>query len=417
MKKTLIIVGIALLFSLIAWFFLRDTSTTTPVATIPTGGSPFGTAGGDINIPALGTETVGETTAFDDQNISSEETLFRISNTPSAGFVVFARGGDTIVRYVDRGTGHISEVTLPKTGATTLAKKKITNNTLPKIYEAHFRSDGSSVLLRFLEGDTDVVKNTSLTLTAPKSTLASTSSPQATDALYTVAAANLRGGLSSILVGTGNSLYYVLKDNSSIGSSDFIGGSQRTLFSSAFNNWRLGKFGNNLLVYTKASATAAGYAYSLPSGGGSLTKLLGPLPGLTVVANNSGTRLLYSYNEGGIPKLFVKNLENNAVSEILPASLAEKCVWSTKNINVFFCGTPLGGLTSSEPDNWYLGITHFTDYLWRFDTVSESAQLVSEPKTEFDMDIDVSDLRVTTQEDFLVFINKRDQTLWAVRLQ
>lgn len=417
MKKILTIVAIASLLLLVVWFFLRDASA--PTATLPSGEAPFGTGGEDINIPALGTGTVGQSTSFDDQNISSEDTLFRISNTPTAGYAVFERGVDTVVRYVDRGTGHISEVTLPKAGATTLERRKITNNTLPKIYEAHFRSDGSSVLLRFLEGDTDVVKNTSLTLTAPRSP--STSSGQATstqaDALYTVAAANLRGGLSSVLVGSGNNLYYVLKDNSSIGSSDFLGSNQRTLFSSAFNNWRLGKFGSNLLVYTKASANADGYAYSLPIGGGSLNKLLGPHKGLTVVANANGTRVLYSFNEGGVPRLYVKNLVSNAVSEILPASLAEKCVWSTSNVNVFFCGTPLNGLTTREPDNWYLGITHFTDYIWRFDTTSESAQLVSEPKTKYDVDIDVSDLRVTEQEDFLVFINKRDQTLWAVKLQ
>jgi len=407
MKKILTIIAIASLLSLLVWFFLRDTST--PTATLPSGEAPFGTGGEDINIPALGTGTVGQPTSFDDQNISSEDTLFRISNTPTAGYAVFERGEDSIVRYVDRGTGHVSEVTLPKAGATTLERRKITNNTLPKIYEAHFRSDGSSVLLRFLEGDTDVVKNTSLTLTPPRAT--------STDALYTVAAANLRGGLDSVLVGTGNNLYYVLKDNSSIGSSDFNGSNQRTLFSSAFNNWRLGRFGSNLLVYTKASANADGYAYSLPASGGSLTKLLGPHKGLTVVANANGTRLLYSFNEGGAPRLYVKNLVSNAVSEILPASLAEKCTWSTENVNVFFCGTPLSGLTTREPDSWYLGVTHFTDYIWRFDTTSESAQLVSEPKTKYDVDLDVSDLRVSEQEDFLVFINKRDQTLWAVRLQ
>ncbi len=407
MKKSLIIVGIVLLLSFVTWFLLQESETPIPIS--PSGDSPFGSSE-DINIPAFTTETVGNTTLFDDQNVSGESDLFRIANSLVAGYAVFTRDGETIVRYADRGTGHIMEVSLPKTGSTTgLIRKKVSNNTLPKIYEAHFKTDGSSVLLRSLNDNSDLVKNISLTLTAPKSI--------STDALYTVTVTNLRGDVNSVSTGANNIFYYVDRNNSSIASTNFIGGDQRTLFTSAFNNWRLGRFGNNLLVYTKGSAEASGYAYSLPIGGGNLSKLLGPLPGLTLIANYSATKLLYSYTDNGLTKLFVKNLQNNSTFEILPASLAEKCVWSSKASNIFYCGTPLNGLTGSEPDNWYLGITHFTDYIWRFDTTSESAQVVSEPKTKFNVDLDVSELKISPQEDFLIFINKRDQTLWATRLK
>ncbi|MBI2086780.1 MAG: hypothetical protein HYT69_01250 [Candidatus Zambryskibacteria bacterium] len=404
MKKILIILSVLVIAAFGAWLILRDSEI--PIVETIVDGLPFG-SGEDINIPALSTseDTVGETTSFDD-NITAEDKLFRISNTPVAGFTTFGN----LVRYVDRATGHIYEVNLETNG-----KIKITNQTLPKIYEAYFRPDGNAVLFRSLENDSSgVVENLSLALTPPQST--------STDALYTVSSTLLRGDINSVAVGSGlpaqagNTLFYVLRDTNAIVSSTFTGTSLRTLFQSAFDNWRLERAGNNLLVYTEASANAPGFAYFLNSAGGSLSKILGPLQGLTAIANSNGSRILYSYFENNGTKLFVKNSQTGASSEILPSTLAEKCIWSSKEVNTFFCGTPLIGLSGQEPDNWYLGKTHFSDYIWRFDTNSETAQLVSNPKTDFDIDLDVLKPKLSSNEDYLVFINKTDQTLWAIRL-
>lgn len=405
MKKLLFIVLPILTIALLA-FFLIGRQINPPEQGNNLDGSPFGSAEG-INIPALGSETVGETTPLDE--IAAESQLFRISNTPTAGFVLIPRGAGTAVRYVDRGTGHISEVLLPRAGeGGVLEKVKITNNTLPKIYEAHFRSDGSMVVLRSLEGDSDVVKNITLTLTPPRGT--------STSPLYGVAATNLRGNIGSLQPGTGDSLFYTLKDSASINVSTFTGTNPRQLLALPFTEWRLGRMGNNLLLYTKASRSAPGYAYSLPAGGGNPTKLLGPLNALTVVPNPAGTRVLYSNVEEGRTKLFVRNLQSGSVSEISPTSLSEKCVWSSQEANSFFCGTPLNNIGLGEPDNWYAGRSHFTDYIWKFNTDTETAELIAEPKTDFGVDIDVYEPKLSSSEEFLVFLNKRDLTLWALRL-
>ena len=221
--------------------------------------------------------------------------------------------------------------------------------------------------------------------------------------------------MGSVTVGASN-IIYTLLDSGNIVSGLFNGSSPRTLFSSAFTDWRLSRLGNNLLVSTKASVGVAGYAYSLPVGGGGLSRLLGPLNGLSAVASPTGGLLLYSYFGNGQAHLFTKNVARNTVSEILPATLAEKCVWSSKKVGVFFCGTPINGLSGAEPDNWYLGRSHFTDYLWQFDTNAEIAKLIAEPKTEFALDLDISEPKLSPNEDFLLFINRRDLTLWAVRL-
>ncbi|MFZ2763627.1 MAG: hypothetical protein WAX80_01135 [Minisyncoccia bacterium] len=412
MRKTIISLIIVLsiaLIGLLGWYLLSR-NTSTPVAETVLGILPFGEGGGDSTRPT--TNDLQPTTGASDQgdqqmvdefgNPSSD--LFRISNTPIAGAVMLKRGSETVVRYADRATGHIYDVDLA-----TLVKTKVTNNTLPKIYEAYFRPDGNAVLFRSLKEDSDMVENLSLALIPPKAT--------STDNLYTVSSTLLRGDISSVAVGSGNGLFYALRDTSSIVSSAFNGTGIKTLLTSSFTDWRLAMAGNSLVAYTKASANVPGYAYSVNTSNGTLTKIVGPLSGLVVVPSPVGNRVLYSYIDNTGAKMFAKNLTNNTSSEISPATLAEKCVWSTKKAGSLFCGTPINDVGAGEPDNWYRGVTHFSDYIWRFDTGSEIAQLIAEPKKSLDVDIDLIDLKLSPDEDYLIFTNKNDLSLWGLRLQ
>ena len=398
MKKIIVITLAVILIPLVAWLMFRDSST--PLVETIIEGLPFGT-GEDINIPALSdpNATLGEATSFDQP--STEQRVIRISNTPVAGFVSLTQGSTTIIRYVDRATGHIYNHNL-NTGE----KIKIVNQTLPKIYEAYFRADGGAVLLRSLVSNSDKGENITLTLTPPRS---ASSTEQ-----YAVSSAKLRDDMDSVAVGNGNTLYYVAKDTSSVISSTFTGTEVKTLFNSAFDSWRTFKLGSGVGVYSKASASLSGIVYSL--NGSALSKVVGPFRGLTAVGHPSVNRIIYSYYEGGRTKLFFKNIGQTGDLEILPASLAEKCVFSNKNTNVFFCGTPVNGISGTEPDSWYAGTTHFADHVWKFDTSSEISQLIVEPKAEFDLDLDIYEPKLSPNEDFLIFINKRDMTLWAIKL-
>lgn len=400
-RNLIILIVSLLMIVFLGWFFLRDGDT--PIIESIKNGLPFGSGEG-VNLPiANGDDAVG---AFiSDESGAPTTDLFPISNTPVAGFVALTRDKETIVRYVDKATGHIYDTRL-----STLEKMKITNQTLPKIYEAHFRSDGNAVLLRSLN-ENESGKNISLALTPPKTT--STSSPQ----LYSVSATTLRGDIDSVAVGVGNTLFYTLKDSSSIVSSTFDNTSLKTIFTSAFNNWRLSRTGNNLVIYTKASASAPGYAYNLNVGNGVISKILGPQSGLTVTPNSTGNVILYSYFENNTTRLFVRNVSSNTDFEILPTTLSEKCTWSSKQNAILFCATPTGGVNGTEPDNWYKGVTHFSDYIWRFDTAAEIAQLIIEPKVEFDVDLDVYEPKLSPDENYLIFINKIDLSLWALKLQ
>lgn len=405
MKKILIIllavISVALIASLGWYFLVRDKEV--PLGEAISNSLPFGSE--DNTLPAAASrQPVDETPELVDKFSSPTANLFRLSATPVAGAVVFERGKQLVVRYVDRATGHIYDANLA-----TLEKTKVTNNTLPKIYEAYFRTDGNAVLLRYLKDDSDVVENLSLTLTPPQGT--------STDALYTVSSTALRGDISAVATGPGNALFYALKDTSSIVTSTFNGASVRTIFTSPFTDWRLAAAGNRLIVYTKASARIAGYAYTLNTLNRTLAKILGPLNGLAAIPNPSGNQVLYSYVEDDKTKLFAKNLAKNTLSEILPATLAEKCVWSTKNTGVLFCGAPTDSPGSGEPDDWYRGATHFSDDIWLFNTNGGVGQVLAEPEQSLRTDIDVMEPKLSPDEDYLIFLNKNDLSLWALRLE
>ena len=160
----------------------------------------------------------------------------------------------------------------------------------------------------------------------------------------------------------------------------------------------------------------SGFAYDLNILNGVLTKILGPLNGLVAIPETSGKRVLYSYSENNKTRLFAKNLTDNTQSEILPTTLAEKCIWGIKQVGVVYCGSPTDEPGPREPDEWYRGLTHFSDRIWLFNTNNEVAQVLMEPKIKLGIDIDLIEPRLSPDEDYLVFINKTDLSLWALRL-
>lgn len=411
MKKISIILITALLVILAAFFgwYLFFRNPNIPAEEAIRSILPFG-LGEDVSIPTNSDNLSTSLDKAQDKSLEIDEfsnptaDLFRISNTPVAGAATFKKGGRTIVRYVDRATGHIYDTDLA-----TLVKIKVTNQTLPKIYEAYFRPDGNAVLLRSLKDDSDVVENLSLALTPPQAT--------SSGALYNVSSTALRGNIGAVAVGSGNTLVYVLRDTSSIVSSAFNGTGRRTLLTSSFTDWRLAATGNSLVLYTKASASAPGYAYTLNTSSGAFTKILGLLNGLTAIPNTLGNRVLYSYVENNKIRAFAKNLTSNALTEILPTTLAEKCTWSVKDAGMLFCGAPTDDPGAGEPDGWYRGLTYFSDRIWLFDTNIDIAQVLAEPKQSLGIDIDVVEPKLSPDEDYFIFINKIDLSLWAFKLE
>ena len=121
------IVSIIIIAFLLWYLLLRNPSM--PVGEVVRNVLPFG-SGNDATAPiADSSPPIGADGQLIIDKFSAPTTttgLFRISEEPVAGMVVLNNGTSTIVRYVDRATGHIYDADLA-----TLKKVKVTNQTLP----------------------------------------------------------------------------------------------------------------------------------------------------------------------------------------------------------------------------------------------------------------------------------------------
>ena len=360
---------------------------------------PFGQGGNDISAPADSDEPEEIQPTESDNDLPS---FFRLSDVPVSGAIGFLKNNSTIIRYADRATGHIYDIN-PRT----LEKTKISNNTLPKIYEALFKKDGSGVVYRSLKNDSDEIITTSIDLIPPKGT--------STDALYSIKSYILRGDIRDITIGNEGKLLYNLKDTKSVVVSDFSGANAQTLLTMNFYDWDFNWTSKNATMLTKPSSYADGYLYNLNTSTGNLTKITGPIPGLTALLNPDATRLIYTSSVNGVATYATK-LSSGDFLEIVPATLADKCVWSKKNVSVFYCGAPNMGWGRGEPDQWYRGITHYNNTIWKFDMDTAVSTMMLNPSNDFKVDIDVINPFLTPDEDYLIFTNKDDLSLWALKL-
>jgi hypothetical protein len=223
----------------------------------------------------------------------------------------------------------------------------------------------------------------------------------------------LRGEVDSFSLGSNGSLLSVLKDSKDLVSSNFDGSNQRNIANLETSGWLAFSTVRGILIQNKPSAELPGYLYS--PNGSSMVKILGPLFNLTSKPDPSGNWVIYSYSEGGV-NTAIFNRGNERSLGVSPATLAEKCSWmNTKEAQVI-CASPKGGLGVGEPDAWHQGLTSFKDYLWQFDAKNETSNLISEPGDEFGLDLDVKNPQLSAQDEYFVFINQRDLSLWAVKL-
>jgi len=80
-----------------------------------------------------------------------------------------------------------------------------------------------------------------------------------------------------------------------------------------------------------------------------------------------------------------------------------------------YCGVPTN-LSGNLPDDWYQGVTVFTDRLWRIDLNEHVATLVLDPVQIGKVSVDAVNLTVDPNEDMLIFMDKHSGALYAYDL-
>lgn len=364
-------------------------------------GSPFGTPPTD-NGSSSSDGSINTGSNSGGGNSATFAKLFKLSDVPVAGATSFISNGSLDVRYVSRADGHVFDV-----NPSTLAKVEVLNITSPKIYVAEWKADGSGFVERSLVGSGETVSNVAVTIIPPK----------ATSTAYTSLVAPIRGFVDDIKVLADGSVIYNLSDTGAVVNSGFQGEKPRTLFTLDFTDWQMKPVNASaVLLLTKPSASAEGYAYLLNPKTGSFSRLLGPLDGLSALLSPDGKRLVYNSTSGSANSTFVLNLSTSLTTSIYPPTLPDKCAWSKKLPSTVICGAPRDGLGKDVPDEWYQGLASYSDRIYRFNSDTNTAELLADPEKDFNTKLDVMSPFLSPDEDYLFFTDKNSLLLWALKL-
>jgi hypothetical protein len=188
------------------------------------------------------------------------------------------------------------------------------------------------------------------------------------------------------------------------------------VFQSPFSEWLPVYFdGKTAVLQTKASQTIPGFLYSVSMANGELQKIIGGINGLTALPSPNLQKILYSEStRGGVILRLFDRKEKTTVGG-LPATLTEKCVWNSDS-TIVYCAVP-GYLSTAEyPDAWYQGSISFDDELWKIDAKTGKADIIMSPSVFGRYALDMTNLTLSSNKDFLFFINKTDSTLWGYKL-
>lgn len=413
MKKffyTILVVGLvgALAFGAY-WYFEKQQSGSAGGGSLSVGDLfPFGNGGG-----AGGNTTPppAPVVATSTPNIPAPVArLWKISTDPQSGAGVFLRDGDTFVRFVDTATGNVFENKLGTAGLT-----RVTNTTIPKIREALWTQKGESAVLRYAT-DNDSIQTLFAQIPAPKATASTTGETTDIRELQTnFLASNV---VNLAVFGPKDKIFYVTK-NSAGNASGFVANTDGTksarLFDSPITEWAAAWPKEDMAVITtKPSALALGFSYFVSTKTGALQKLIGNVPGLSVLSASDATHTIYSMSTGDRASLHSYNVKTG-VDGTLANTFAEKCVWSKDNLNVF-CAVPRAFPSGTYPDDWYKGKVSFADTFTEFNTETNRGMSLLDPKTITDQNIDAANLFLDPSERFLLFTNKKDNSLWAYRV-
>ncbi|MDD5050586.1 MAG: hypothetical protein PHV93_02480 [Candidatus Pacebacteria bacterium] len=419
-KKTLILILIVLLIgSALGYYFLRKKTE----AIIPPNNPGQFAFGNQVNNATPNPESTPSATAITETssapsevntNQASLQKLNPLSVNGSniiiamTGGVAFEKATSTVVRYMERGTGHVFERSFASSTPFGPATE-ISNTTIPRVEETLWMPDGQSLLARYTKDDSDEIDTFYGALTVATS---SDSEPGSIDGnfLDTNIIQLVEGGKSKIfsLENVGDQAVGII--------SNPDGKKQNPLFKSALTEWipEWPKEGTITLT-TKASSLAPGFLFFLNTANGNLRKILSSISGLTTLTNPDASYVLYSESkdQGYTLNIFaVKTGEKN----IAPIkTLPEKCLWSKRDTTIAWCLVPQLVPQGNYPDDWYQGNISFSDSIWKINAkTGESELLVS-----INNGILIDGIHPFTDkaEDMLFFTNKKNMTLWSYDLR
>jgi len=430
MKKSTLIISIIIILAVIGgifyWFFIYNKTNTVVDDPSSTTGNKFNpiNRGGNGRV-ATSTNNNGNRNATSTTinnnggGIVKLPKLRLISANPVAGMFASSTKikpsttssttiDQTILRFIDRGTGHIYQA-----NDLNLNIEKISNTTLPKIYEAYWNKNLTAFIARYLKSSDDSIINFYAEMRKTATSTASSTTP------YEIKGKYLSPNITEIAISPAADKIFTwnIENGKGIGYiSAFDEKSKVKIIETPLNQVNIDwPETSTVLITTKGSGVANGYAYSANTKTGDSTKIIGNIVGLSAKMSSDGKKLIYSSGGTSISTKIL-DIKTSTSTEVIFSTLVDKCVWSKLNINELFCAVPTDLPNGIYPDDWYRGAISFNDKIWSLDITTGEVHLMANLLTLSNRSIDATQLTLDPKENYLYFINKDDLSLWSLDL-
>ena len=333
--------------------------------------------------------------------------LRQLSTDPISGNILINKDGKSIVRYILRANGNIYESYSDQTES-----RRLSNTTIPKVYESNWLPDGNHLILRYLKENNQTIVSFSVKINPSTSTTN-----------------EFEGGIDGNFLTEDITILSVSPKGDKIftgipnlnGLSAYIsspnGLNKKLIFESPLVEWISSWPKDDIVTLnTKASGLLPGYLYFLNTQNGNLTKILGGINGLTSKTNSGATEVLYSDSSRGLPKLYLFNVKSRE-GKLLPwSTLPEKCAWGELNKKIIYCAVPKSFESGTYPDIWYQGLTSFSDSVWSYNTETGASSELLNPENN-NQKLDIINLMISKDDANLFFTDKTTLTLWQLNLK
>lgn len=214
----------------------------------------------------------------------------------------------------------------------------------------------------------------------------------------------------------GKSLAYTLfkDDRLNLVIADASGRNQKTVFSTPLREAALSWItGEKIAFATAPSGLAEGFIFTFSRSSGAFQRIAGPFFGLTSLWSPDGSRVLTASTDaaGKNLELLVRDSSGKNLLSLGARTLPQKCAWNTST--EIYCAIPQAIAPNALwPDDYLRGEINTLDRLARLDLEKKEFTEVFAEGT-----FDVSDLRLSKDGNHLIFVDRRDGTLWSLKIR
>src|SRR5207253_2443612 len=107
----------------------------------------------------------------------------------------------------------------------------------------------------------------------------------------------------------------------------------------------------------------SGDAYVVGSDGRA-ARVAGPARGLVALVSPGGHWVLVTSSLASSMHMELVNVASGEHVPLPLGTIADKCVWASDEADIY-CGIPSSPQGATYPDDWYQGVTHFSDRVWK----------------------------------------------------